>query len=377
MSYNILIIIGIALLSIFLICYKVKENFQNETPLDNNVNDLNPNIEENNEVIKDIPNNSNNNLNNIPNNSNNNLNNIPNNSNNNLNNITNNEEISMTPSNSNNNIPNDESQNVLNNLLNVPNNNGNEDNRYVNAGINIGGSDYYQLNLLNTEINTEEAEVNLDFKMPEMILESVGVRKLIIHWQSEVPNDYIVTKYNINVYKCKDLELCNIEDAEEITGFDTPTPRCKSCYLIINNIDMGNHTYIVKIQIVYQNINTGQLVMGPTDMKTTVKEVEQDLTKMYKDALDHLIDENIEQKKVDMEQYLQKKKIDELRNKIINLKSNLLKSEKYSGDLNQMLKSPFPIKTYYNGIDFFDAKKPTQQTIKYGDSEYYIGLTNN
>jgi hypothetical protein len=354
MRHNILIIIGFVLLSIFLISYKIKEKFENEQV--NNKEQLN-NLKKNTNVA-----NKSNTLNNTV--------------------IANNTSTTKTI----NNVNKDESQNVLNNLLNIPNalnnsapnnSSGDVDNIYKNASVNVGGSDYYQFNFMNKEINSEEADINLDFKIPEIILESVGVRKLILHWQSEVPDGYRVMKYNINIYKCKNLELCNIEDAEEVTNFDRPNPTCKSCYLIINNMDMGNHIYIVKMQIVYQNITTGQLVMGPIDVKTTVKEVEQDLTKMYKDVLDNLIDENIKQKQVDMEQHLQKKKIDELRNKITELKSKLLKSEKYSGELNEMLKPPFPIKTYYNGINFFDAKKATQQTIKYGDKEYYIGLTSN
>jgi len=327
MSYNILFIIVIALLTLFLICYyRVKENFENNAP--------------NNNISNSESNNVNNNVSNTG-----------------INTEYNN--ISNTGSNS--------GYNDVNNSMNI----------YKNAAISMGTGDYYQLNFKNTDISTQEIETNLDFKMPEMILDYVGARRLIVHWQSEVPSGYSIMKYNINVYKCNGLELCNTSDAEEIKTFDVPSPRCKSCYLIINNMDMSTYTYMVKLQIVYQNIATGQLVTGPTDMKTTVREVEQDLSKMYKNVLDHLIDENIKQKKIDMEQHLQKMKIDELRDKIMEMKSKLLKSEKYAKNISEMSKPPFPIKTYYSGVNFMDANKPTQQSIKFGDKEYYIGLVVN
>jgi hypothetical protein len=253
------------------------------------------------------------------------------------------------------------------------NNQNTNSNSYLNEIMNNGNNEY-SLNkddmILGNEINIDN---NLD--KPVIILESIGNTKLILHWQNTVPDNFSIVKYIINVYKCPGIVgECDFSKAEKITSYNEPNNSCTNCYLIINDLNMSENTYFIEMQIVYQNNQTSKYVITPKEVKTSKQEVEQNLNNLYKDALEHLIESNMQEKQVEMEQHLQKNKIDGLRTKITTLKTKLLHSDKYANDMTKIIKPPYPIKTYYNKTDMFDPLLTPQQTINYDNKEYYIGL---
>lgn len=261
-----------------------------------------------------------------------------------------------------------------NNVVNPINNGNNAVNPINNENnVSVFVDDYnveYGEQLLSTEIPVDE---NLD--KPEMMLESVGNTKLILHWQNRIPTGLKMSKYTFNVYKCEGIvNDCNRDSAEKITSYTEPSVECRNCYLIVDDLNMAENTYFVEMQIVYQNPQTGQYIITPKEIKNTKQEVEQNLSKMYTDALDHLIESNIQQKEIDMEQQLQKKKIDELRQKITKIKLKLKHNDKYSENMKRIMEPPYPIKTYYTSSDILDPAMPPQQTIRFDDKEYYLGL---
>lgn len=225
------------------------------------------------------------------------------------------------------------------------------------------------------QLNSSEVDIDERLDKPEMTLESVGNTKLIVHWRNKTPQNHDMIKFAINVYKCVGIVSdCEPEDMEKVTSYEEPNRSCLNCYMIIDDINMTENTYFIEMQIVYQNKETGNYIMTPKEIQSTKQEVEQNLDKMYKDALDHLIESNMQQKQINMEQSLQKQKIDNLRHKITDIKTKLKQSEKYGEKLNKILKPPYPIKTYYDTVDIFDPMTSPQQTINFDDKEYYIGL---
>jgi hypothetical protein len=234
-------------------------------------------------------------------------------------------------------------------------------------------------NLNNESVTFEQADANSvidnDLSTPNMVIENIGTTKLIIHWQNNQNDNMEISNYLIKVYACPGLNSeCNIEEATEVENIETPLTNCNSCYAIVNNIDMTQNTYIVQMQIVYQNKATGSFVTTPAVTKTVVNLLEHNLDKMYQDALNHLVADNLNQKKVSLEQTGQKIRIDGLKTQLATLRAKLSQDKEYTKKIARLDKPPFPIKTYFNKVDMYDPQKQPQQTIDINGKEYYLGM---
>jgi hypothetical protein len=221
----------------------------------------------------------------------------------------------------------------------------------------------------------DNADISESIETPDIILETVGNTKLILHWQNDLPDTFELVKYLPKVYECKGIhDECDISKSTEITDYQLPNIGCKSCYMVINNLNMTENTYHITFQLLYQSKASGKYFKTPIQTKTTTREVEQDLNNLYQKALEHLIEEKTAQKKLNLDQYLQKKQINELKDKISKLKTRLLQNEKYNEKIKQTYKPPYDLKAYHNKVNYYDASEKPQQTITIDGNEYYLGI---
>lgn len=259
----------------------------------------------------------------------------------------------------------------------------NDPEHHLNIGLLNQSHLLSSLNNINNQVSdkiSDDIEEDEELSLPTVTTDIIGSTRMILYWKKEDNPNLSVDRYVVKVYECpnKDGNPDKCEDVSKLKVVPTDhiNPSCQNCYLMVSGLDMAKNTYIITLQIVYLDKINNNLIKTKESKHQTGLEVDQGLDKVYQTALDHLIKENINRKKLDMSQGQQKIKIINLQNKISALKQKLFRNKDYQGRLEGVRGRPYPIEIKMDATNVLDYDKVPQQTIKIDGKEYYLGISH-